>query len=242
MPDPVSELEDAARRALVEIFEFKAFSELAYLLAIDHCKSCRGAPQRFELPFSEFDPTGRFSDRRASPAELPALLRTYEAGYLQEVALQTLVARFEYFFFDLLRLLLLNLPSRLRQDRKVDVRYVVEAASREALLSRIASEELNQLKYASPSEWFAYLDRLVHHEVAENDVAAFAELKATRDLLVHNEGIVNFVYLRKAGGLARAGEKERIQVDSQYFLSSWQLVVRLTTILSAKARSAFLPV
>jgi hypothetical protein len=80
-------------------FEFKAFTEVAYLLAIQHCRECERAPGFFGIEYMKFDPTGRLSNKQIPPAEFASLVSGAETGRLQELGLQQLVAQFEYFFF-----------------------------------------------------------------------------------------------------------------------------------------------
>ena len=56
----------------------------------------------------------------------------------------------------------------------------------------------------------------------ENERARVAEAKATRHLLVHNRGIVNGIYLQKAGSFARFKLGESASVTMVYARDSWQ--------------------
>ena len=56
--------------------------------------------------------------------------------------------------------------------------------------------ELNELKYDRPMAWFDYLNRIVKLGCPTvEEIERFAEMKAARDLLIHNSGIVNFRYV-----------------------------------------------
>ena len=48
------------------------------------------------------------------------------------------------------------------------------------------------------------------------DISRIAEIKALRDILAHNAGIVNQIYLQKAGSLARAGLAARLPLSRPY--------------------------
>lgn len=84
---------------------------------------------------------------------------------------------------------------------------------------------MNEIKYKSVGEWFAYLERLVSKcKFSDADLGKIAEAKATRDLLVHNAGIANKIYLQKAGQFARYKVGEEVGVDGDYTLDMWQLL------------------
>jgi len=59
---------------------------------------------------------------------------------------------------------------------------------------------------------------------AEEEIDALAEIKAARDILEHNAGVVNEIYLRKAGKRARYGVGDHIELEDAYHLESWTLL------------------
>jgi hypothetical protein len=61
-------------------------------------------------------------------------------------------------------------------------------------------------------------------KVSEDQINIFAEVKATRDLYVHNNGKVNDQYLRKAGKKARSKDLNgKIPIDLDYINSASEL-------------------
>ncbi len=61
-------------------------------------------------------------------------------------------------------------------------------------------------------------------------------MKATRDLLIHNSGIVNKTYLDKAGKMARYTVGEQVVIDSSYFSDCWLLAKKLIDDIAAAAK------
>lgn len=68
-----------------------------------------------------------------------------------------------------------------------------------------------------------------------DEIDALAEIKATRDLLEHNAGVVNATYQRKAGKLARYAVGEAIQLDDAYVLQSWRVLRKIAGDVSSSA-------
>jgi hypothetical protein len=62
-----------------------------------------------------------------------------------------------------------------------------------------------------------------------------AEIKASRDVLVHNSGIVNSAYLEKAGDRARFMVGDRLDVPEPYLLTSLRLVQGVIQDMAASA-------
>jgi len=62
------------------------------------------------------------------------------------------------------------------------------------------------------------------------------ESKATRDLIVHNSGIINKIYLEKAGTVARGKSGEKIVIDKKYFESTCVLIKSLVGKIETQAK------
>jgi hypothetical protein len=116
-------------------------------------------------------------------------------------------------------------------DRTVRLDTVIDASSRQEILDSIVDGRIASLFYASPATLFEYLNHAFQFEI-EGDIAdSFIEIKATRDLLVHTDGIVNEVYLLKAGSMARAEIEERVLLDRQYLEDTLRVCKRLIGIV-----------
>ena len=128
----------------------------------------------------------------------------YRTTYLQGLGFVQLTTVFEAFVFDFLRLLLTNDTRHLAQKKPIEVGVVLSAADKDALVLLIVERELNELKYDRPRAWFDYLNKVVKLGCpTEDEIERVAEMKAARDLIIHNSGIVNTIYLDKAGSKAR---------------------------------------
>ena len=51
-----------------------------------------------------------------------------------------------------------------------------------------------------------------------------AEIKASRDILAHNRGVVNQTYLEKAGSRSRYKLGQRLEVPEPYLHDTWLLI------------------
>ena len=132
--------------------------------------------------------------------DLINLYPRYRITYIQGLSFIQLTTVFEAFLFDFLRLLLANDPRHLAQKKQIEVGVALSAADTQALVLLIAERELNELKYDRPRAWFDYMNKIVKLGCpTEDEIERIAEMKAARDLLIHNSGIVNKTYLDKAG-------------------------------------------
>lgn len=155
--------------------------------------------------------------------------------YLITLTFKQFVATFEAFFFDFLHRLLRHNPWQFARSQ-LDFEAVLKAHDRDEIIAAVLGKQLNELKYEGPREWFAALTKAVRLDCPRDDeVDALAEIKATRDLFEHNAGVVNDVYLRKAGKKARYPLGDLAEVDGPYHLASWSLLKKLVDDLSGAA-------
>lgn len=88
---------------------------------------------------------------------------------------------------------------------------------------------LNELSYKSPTEYAEFIQKLIGMNLLEcTAFHKYVELKATRDVYIHNRGFANDIYLRKAGHHARVDAGNLLPTDLRYFLESFEQCVQLT--------------
>ncbi len=100
----------------------------------------------------------------------------------------------------------------------------------------VIGRELNELAYKKPTEWFTYLEQIAKLGCPTSaEIEQIAEAKASRDLLVHNQGGVNQVYLDKAGRLARFQLNQRIDIPDHYHRATWELLCEVVADIADSA-------
>ena len=147
-------------------------------------------------------------------------------------ALVSAVAVTEGYLIDMLSLILRAFPMKIGDpDKKVDLNIVLQAKCLDGVLEEVISRKIRSVFYATPAEYFEEFEKILSISLPDDRKAAYCEVKATRDIYVHNGGIVNYVYLQKAGELARAKDGELINIDERYVSESialMRVMVRLT--------------
>ncbi len=141
--------------------------------------------------------------------------------------LQQFVSVFENFLSDTVRLWLLAFPERI-SGRQLTGRDIFGMPDKASMIELLIQKELRDMFYDRPANWFADLKKMVKIQsptVADGE--QFAEIKATRDVLVHGQGIANAYYIDKAGTHARAKLGEPLEVPGPYHLESWNLIRKL---------------
>jgi hypothetical protein len=164
-------------------------------------------------------------------------------GYVQveltNSTLQQFVSIFENFLSDAIRAWILAHPKRISK-RQLTGEELIALPDKPAIIEALVDKELKDVFYDRPANWFEYVKAMVNIDTpTDAEANEFAEIKATRDVLVHGQGIANAYYAAKAGRLARAQPGQPIDVPGPYHQKSWELISKLVreigTAMAAKA-------
>jgi hypothetical protein len=172
---------------------------------------------------------------RVDEQELLGKAQLYLTDYLMFSSFQHFVSLFEDFVFGLLRVWLVTYPESLSK-KHVEFGTILNASDRVSIILSVVDRRLDELKYKRVAEWFDYLKELTNLACpTEDEIAKLAEIKASRDILVHNNGMANATYIDKAGALARCRDGEGLEIPEQYHRESWETIKKVVTDVSAAA-------
>ena len=71
------------------------------------------------------------------------------------------------------------------------------------------------------------------------EIDRIAEAKASRDVLVHNQGVASKTYESKAGNLARYKDGQSIDISEHYHRETWELIRKVIGDISNAAIAKF---
>jgi hypothetical protein len=166
---------------------------------------------------------------------LPRMAQRYVGGDLATATFQQFVSVFEDFLLGFLRRWLNVYPFSLA-SRQLEFRTVLDATNRSEIIGQMVERELARLAYERMDAWFAYIEKLVHLDCPNPDqISRLAEIKATRNALIHNQGVANALYLDRSLGRARFREGEQVLVPEAYHRESWQLIRQVVEEMSRAA-------
>jgi len=78
-------------------------------------------------------------------------------------------------------------------------RTVLDLPDRDAIVATVVQKEVHELAYQRVSDSFGYLDKLAKLGFPTRDeIERLAEVKSSRDVLVHNNGIAKSIYADKS--------------------------------------------
>ena len=166
---------------------------------------------------------------------LVRLAPQYTREYLAAFTFRQFVSTFELFLFTFLQRLLFHNPWQFA-TKQLAFEAVLRATNREEVIRDVILKYLNELKYENIREWFEALKRTIKLDCPSVDeIDQLAEVKAARDILEHNAGIVNEIYMRRAGNKSRHAIGDRLKIENNYHLESWHLLKKVAKDISCVA-------
>ena len=100
---------------------------------------------------------------------------------------------------------------------------------------------MTAVMYGRPGAYLRYVSELCGVDISDGVFSDCVEIKATRDLLVHNHSEINDVYLAKAGAKARGTLGDPVRVDSSYFAHCVGVLTRIFGIVERDTGHKFPP-
>lgn len=90
-------------------------------------------------------------------------------------------------------------PSGSLSANQLKFQTVLDSPDRDAIVAPVVQKEVHELAYQRVSDWFGYFDKLAKLGCPTRDeIERLAEVKSSRDVLVHNNGIANSIYADKS--------------------------------------------
>lgn len=159
-------------------------------------------------------------------------LSTFE---LARYGVYQMVAITETVLCDCLRLVLLQYPKKIGAKRSISLSTIFECTSLDGVHLAAISALINELSYKSPRELAEVASEIFGFNILEIPAYHhFIEIKATRDVYIHDRGLANPVYCNKAGSHARVSQGQGLPMNPKYFLESHEYCMRLNEALMAK--------
>ena len=196
--------------------------------------SKKQADQEYEVPSS----TGEATVLSRDSAEIFRLLENAYVSGIYEQAIIAAVALTEDYLQTTLKTVLRWFPQKLKQNvagenvlKNIGIDMILEAKSKKQLVSRLINKQMQGIFYGAPTRYFEYIEAVLNIKLSTDLKNQFVEIKATRDVVVHNSGKANETYLEKAGKLARAANREKLPVTAEYFTSAIAGLKKLVVVL-----------
>lgn len=226
----------SAGASLFEQGELAQLTYRAFDIAVRDLQA--NAQEEIELKY----PVGYRPDRTAIEASKKyrkdELINRYQFLAFHQLsinALIKLVTIVEAALGDIIRAVVIRYPEKLGNKRTVPLQLVFKATSIEEIHLQATDTLLMDLSYKSPSEFAEAVEPLLSIQLLECPAFhKYVEIKAARDIFIHNRGVANDIYIRKAGSHARVKPGMVLPIDLQYFLESYESCLQVMEWLETK--------
>jgi hypothetical protein len=149
-----------------------------------------------------------------------------------------LVAIFESYLVDIVREILLTCPDTLKSGRQFTAETIIKVGDQKQIISYLAEKEVEDLK--SFRDVVSCFDKKFNINLNASGVLVdnIAEILATRNIHVHNRGIVNQRYLEFVGGSAlKVGAYKPI--TRQYLRDSIDSISTLVEFINTEVQGKY---
>jgi hypothetical protein len=142
----------------------------------------------------------------------------YERGIF-ETQIISIVSRIEAFIQDCLFEAIRFEPKKLPVlgDRGIPIDLFLAHKDRDDLLESLVAQRCQDLMFGKPADYLAKVQKVLSIEIDNGILAAYIEMKASRDVIIHNGGRINQIYKDKALTQARGDVGEELVIDADYF-------------------------
>ena len=198
--------------------------------------------RRYCVPYG----IGRKAVSARTDVEAAAILHRFLSTELYKTFLVTAVSQFESFLGRVLREILTEYPRKLSilvkeisPAKVIPIDVLLDSDKVKDAVQWAIERTVNNVFYASPKAYIEYLKKVGGIDTSENTFIEYLEIKATRDLITHNSGVINEVYVTKAGNSARGSAGEFAEIDEEYFDKAIGILKRLSGIVKRDAEKTF---
>ena len=204
-------------------------------------KSTHRKDRRYYVP-----KIGRKVFSRRKDREVREIYDRFLEREIYENLIVTCISHFEAFLFNTLESLIIKHPKKLtisvggvESQRTIPVEFLLDATDIENALRKTISWRLDRISHATPAEYLKYLHNISGVDTDDGSFLSYFEMKATRDIVVHNRGVVNDEYLKKSADKSRGAIGERIEIDKEYFDYCLASLKRISGIIARDIKKNF---
>jgi hypothetical protein len=142
----------------------------------------------------------------------------YERGIF-ETNIVSIVSRVEAFIQECVVVAIRDQPKKLAilGDKGIPPELFLEHESRNDLLENVIALRCQDLMFGKPADYLAKVGKVLSIEIDEEIINTFIEMKASRDVIIHNQGEINRLYVDKAGDKKRGDLGDELVIDADYF-------------------------
>lgn len=145
--------------------------------------------------------------------------RQYNHGIF-ETNIVSIVSRVEAFIQECMIVAIRDQPKKLSivgERSGIPLDLFMEHTDHDDILERYVNLRCQDLMFGKPADYLNKAAKILSIEIDDDIVSNYVEMKASRDVIVHNNGKINQIYIDKVGRKSRGKAGENLIVDEDYF-------------------------
>lgn len=235
----------AIYRAHLRLFRYLndtwIFTELLRPALDDRAKQLRASKSRAKGSYSA--PKGKgtvFSKRRDEDIGL-VYYAQHQRGIF-ETNIVSMVSRAEAFLQEAAAIVASAFPQKLgvlADKGGIPLDLFLESEERADVIRRFVALRCEGLMFGKPSEYLDKIAKVLSIDFDPDVVKDFIEVKASRDIIIHNNGRINKLYVEKAGGRRRGEPGDELAIDRAYFRHVVVTIKKLSGSVQSKSEEVY---
>lgn len=137
-----------------------------------------------------------------------------------EINIVAMVSRVEAFIQECSVVVICHHPKKLSiiaEKAGIPIELFLEHENWDDVLERYVALKCEGLMFEKPAEYLNKVANILSIEIDDELIKDYIEIKASRDIIVHNLGEINRLYVDKAGEKARGRVGDELVVNRTYF-------------------------
>lgn len=204
------------------VLDVNTKEELLELFDTEIIKEYSADKGKINITFNNHKMAKKFED---SIDKLKCKLK--QTDILYSGTLMLLVVYFEEMFSKMLLKDLLKYPRIKIENNTLTFEEIKDLGSIDEAKKYLIEKEVDKIMKEKCDDWFKYLKQTVKLKLKcyDDHVSYFNEIMARRNLIVHNDGIVNTYYLNRVGknNIYNVKLGDVLSVDSKYILEAFDV-------------------
>jgi hypothetical protein len=159
-----------------------------------------------------------------------------------ETNIVSMVSRTEAFIQEAIGIVAIAYPAKLgilADKGGIPLDLFLEHESRDDVIRRFVALKCEGLMFGKPSEYLDKTEKTLSIELDRETVEAFIEIKASRDIIIHNSGVINKLYVEKAGKKRRGEAGQELVIDNNYLRHVLVTLKKLSGSIQSKTESVY---
>lgn len=171
--------------------------------------------------------------------------QVYSAQYqrgIYETNIVSMVSRAEAFLQDAVSIVACAYPKKLAllaDKGGIPLDLFLESERREDVIRRYVALRCEGLMFGKPSEYLEKAAKVLSIDIDPDIAKAFIEIKASRDIIIHNSGQINKLYVEKAGDQRRGEAGEELVIDRSYFRHVVVTIKKLSGLVQKRTEDVY---